>query len=76
MRVETQIKLRNRAVEQVNSLSWQAREFGLSHEEILSRIDAIMLGLGKAPNHIREYVKGYIQAHRDLWYRRIYHLGA
>ena len=75
MRVETQIKLRSHALERVHSLSWQARDFGLSHEEILSQIDTIMLGLGKAPNsYPRICPRIYSSAARSM-VSRIYHLG-
>jgi len=69
MRVETALKIRNRAVESVNSLSWHAHEFGLAHDDINKRYGVILESLAKTPAWVRYYVDGYMQAQRDSWYR-------
>jgi len=69
MRVETALKIRNRAVASVNSLSRQAHEFGLSHSEINARYGVILESMAKTPAWVRNYVDGYMQAQRDSWYR-------
>lgn len=69
MRYKNQIELRNCAIERLNSISWQAIEFGLLHSDILDMQKTVFESLAKTPQSIRDYVQGYNHAIRNSWWR-------
>jgi len=70
MRIETALKIRNQAISAINTLSWQAHEFGLSHAEVGVRYGVILESIAKAPGWVKYYTDGYMKAQRDSWYRQ------
>jgi hypothetical protein len=68
-RIDANLKKRDRAVQQWDSLDRRAIFYGLSHEEILIQVRELMEPIDKAPSYVRAYVSGYMARARMDWYQ-------
>lgn len=62
-------------IEIVNDINSSARSFHLTHDKILERLNERLYShpqWNKVPEHVRSYVRGYMRAKHDDYYK--YHL--
>jgi hypothetical protein len=69
-RLDRDLRLQRQAIEALNTLDWMARDYGLSHNEIMARTELIRGNMAPTRRSVKSYVEGYYQCVWDRWFRQ------